>query len=206
MAACAACLAGCHPPVEPTVPTVARVSVGSPEEYDSLWQASDKALRRYNLKPDRQDRGEGVIVSHPETSAAFFELWRAQPAPAYTWWESNLHTIRRQATITIQPLAKPDYQVSVQVDRYRFSLTERQVDSPAAVLRLYGALAPTEATGRREKQAESGKWLLLGRDGYMEQAILSQILKRYGSGSLVEPPEVPATQPASEAQGPGSRP
>jgi hypothetical protein len=194
-----AVLAGCHAPIEPTSPTLARVSIESPEQFEALWKATDKALRRYDLEPDRQDRTEGVIETHPQTSAAWFEFWRPQPMPAYAWWEANLHTMRRQATVTIQPTAKPEYQVTVEVDRYRFSLEERQVDNPAAVQRLYGGLAPTVSTGRSEKQAESSRWIPRGRDGYLEQAILSDIIKCYGSGECIPFDEIPATQPTASA-------
>jgi hypothetical protein len=227
----AALLAGCRAPVEPTAPSLARVTVADPDQFETLWQATDKTLRRYALEPDRQDRTEGVIVTRPETSAAWFEFWRPQPtAAAYAWWEANLQTIRRQAKVTIQPTAAawrsdwrqgvcsaadkaaghlavheaasaaaaaaPEYQIAVEVERYRYSLGERQIDNPAAAMRLFGNLAPTEATGRRQRQAESSRWLPLGRDGELEQAILTDILKRYGAGEFVNPPESPASQPA----------
>jgi hypothetical protein len=107
--------------------------------------------------------------------------------------------MRRQAKVTIQPTAKPEYQVLVEVDRYQFSLEERQIDNPAAVQRIYGGLAPTASTGRSERQVESSKWIPRGRDGYLEQAILSDILKRYGSGELIPSTEIPATQPTASA-------
>ncbi len=189
-------LVGCQPPAEPTMPTVARVTIESPEAYDALWAATDKTLRRYYLPPDRQDRADGIIVTRPETSAAWFELWRPQPQPAYAWWEANLHPIRRQATVKITPIAKPTYQVSVEVERSKYSLEPRQVDNPAAVLRLYGNTAPTTG-GRMAKQAETSRWIPLGRDGWMESEILSHILDRYGSGEILAAPVT--TQPAGSA-------
>ena len=204
----AALLAGCRAPVEPTAPSLARETVADPDQFETLWQATDKTLRRYALEPDRQDRTEGVIVTRPETSAAWFEFWRPQPTPAfaassnrrtaavYAWWEANLQTIRRQAKVIIQPTTAPEYQIAVEVERYRYSLGERQIDNPAAAMRLFGNLAPTEVTGRRQRQAESSRWLPLGRDGELEQAILTDILKRYGAGEFVNPPESPASQPA----------
>ncbi|MCL2329802.1 MAG: hypothetical protein FWC56_00700 [Phycisphaerae bacterium] len=188
-------LTGCQMPQEPTSPTQAHVEVSSPEALESLWKSADKTLRDYAFEPDRQDRAEGVIVTRPETAAAWFEFWRPQPTPAYTWWESNLHPIRQQVTVTIQPVAADPtadsavaseasamvsgYQVMVVVDTYRYSLTERQIDNPAAALRMFSHLAPTE-TGRRERQSVAGRWLPLGRDGALEEAILQRILKHYG--------------------------
>jgi hypothetical protein len=86
------------------------------------------------------------------------------------------------------------------VDRYQYSLEERQVDNPAAAQRLYGGLSPTASSGRSEKQAESSRWIPRGRDEYLEQAILSNILKRYGSGECVPFDEIPNTQPTASAR------
>ncbi|MBI4578906.1 MAG: hypothetical protein HY718_04335 [Planctomycetes bacterium] len=188
---------GCQAPAEPAGPTVARVTIDSPDAYEALWQTADNTLRRYWLAPDRQDRVAGVMVSRAETTAAWFEFWRPQPKPAYAWWESNLHAVRRQATIHIEPQQKPEYEISVQVDRFQYSLEERQVDRAAGTLRLYSDVAPT-ASGRLEKPSQTGRWLPLGRDGEMEHDILQDILQHYGSGEMVTSPPT-STQPAGTA-------
>lgn len=179
---------GCKAPIAPTTPTAMRVSVDSPEDFDTLWQATGKTLRKYYLEPDRQDRTEGVITTIPETTGVWFEPWRPQPQPAYAWWEANLHTIRRQATVTIRPVAEPEYELVVEVNRFKYSLAERTVDNPAGALRLYSEAAPT-TSGRMEKPSRTARWIPLGRDGWMEQAILTDILKRYPGKALVPPHE-----------------
>jgi hypothetical protein len=189
---------GCQAPAEPTGPTLARVAVESPDRLEGLWQATDATLRRYYFEPDRQDRSQGVIVSRPETTAAWFELWRPQPAPAYLWWEANISAIRRQATVTIQPTTQTECQVSVQIDRYRFALESRQVDNPAGAMRLYSDAAPTGG-GRMEKPSETGQWIPLGRDATMEQAILTAILKRYASTPSGAGTPATGTQPEASA-------
>jgi hypothetical protein len=187
-------LTGCRAPVAPTTPTSMRVTVQTPEEMESLWTAANTTLRRHYLEPDRQDRIDGVIVSKPETTGVWFEWWRPQPKPAYAWWEANLQPVRRQATINIKPVARPEYELSVEVDRYKYSLEERQIDNPAAALRLYSAEAPTQA-GRMERPSQTARWLPEGRDGEMEQAILSGILRRYVGAASTPPAEPAATRP-----------
>jgi hypothetical protein len=184
---------GCTAPMEPTGPASIRVSAQSPEEHEALWEATGNTLRRYYLEPDRQDRVEGVMTTMPDTTGVWFEWWRPQPQPAYTWWEANLHAIRRKAVVNIKPVAPPEYELTVQVDRYKHSFPERQVDNPAGAQRLYSSAAPTTA-GRMEKAADSARWIALGRDGWMEQAILSDILKAYPGAASI-PPE-PSTQAA----------
>ncbi|GMU23539.1 MAG: hypothetical protein AMXMBFR13_36170 [Phycisphaerae bacterium] len=181
--------AGCAAPPPPEGPTVARVSVDDPAQYEQLWEAATDTLRAYQLRPDRQDRLEGVLTSHPETSATALELWRAQPTPAYYWAESNMATIQRRAEIHFQPTNMDTYDIQVEVDRLRYSLEERQIDNSAAALRLFSAEAPT-MSGRIESPSKSAEWIPVGRDEQMEQAILSGILKRFA-----QTPAPPATQP-----------
>jgi hypothetical protein len=170
--------AGCQAPAQPVEPTAARLFVQTPAEHEELWQAATDVLREHYFLLDRQDRREGVITTLPETSANWFELYRPQPAPAYYWAEANLHTIQRQATVNIQPLVEPGaYEVDVEVQRYRFSLEERQVDNPAAALRLYSGAAPA-AVGRRDVP-EDRYWIPLGRDAPYESRLLDSILERY---------------------------
>lgn len=192
-------LTGCHAPAQPTEPTVARVSAPTPEDYDRLWDSVSDTLRRRYWTLDRQDRIEGVITTHPETSANFFEVWRPQPKPAYYYAESNLATVERKATVSITPVDQTgSYDLSVQVDRLRYSLEERQIDNSAAALRIFNRETPTVGEGRKERLSESSGWVPLGRDQFMEQSVLAAILKRYGQGPSSETDTVcptPATQP-----------
>ena len=193
---------GCQAPAKPAEPTVARVTATSPEEYDLLWEAIGSALRRYYFQPDRQDRVAGIITTAPDTSANWFEFWRPQPQPAYYWAEANLQTIQRDAAVQIRPTDNPGtYHLDVRINRYRHSLEERQIDNPAAALRMYGSGTPT-ASGQIRKTQESSQWIPLGRDQPMEQAILAAILRRYvpGAGAAieVEPLVAPTTAPAPD--------
>jgi hypothetical protein len=116
-------------------------------------------LRAQYFRLDRQDRLEGIITTHPETSAQFFELWRPQPETVATWAGANLQTIQRAAKITIKPAGEAGaYELAVQVDDARYSLPERQIDNSAGALRLYSADAPRRPArwnGRRRPREPS---------------------------------------------------
>ncbi len=191
---------GCTAPAQPTEPTMVRVAVEAPVEYERLWEAAGDVLRDYCFQLDRVDRGNGIITTMPETSSGWLELWRPQPQPAYYWWEANLHTVQRKATVSISPAEPPGaYDLCVQVDRYRFSLQERQIDNPAGALRLYSNAAPT-TSGRLARVAESSHWVPLGRDGDMEQRLLAAIMKRSGllpsaAAAGDDPTPPPSTRP-----------
>ncbi len=182
----------CQAPPPPDAPTVRRVAADSPEQVERLFVAAADTLRDHYLEPDRQDRLQGVITTHPDTTANAFEIWRPQPDPAYYWWEANVHTIQRQTTVRIKPADGRDvYELDVQVDRFRHSIEERQIDNAAGALRLYSADAPT-VSGLRERPSETAYWLPLGRDAFMEQRLVEAILHRYETA----PPAEPETQPA----------
>jgi len=193
-----ACGLGCQAPGEPAAPLTARVSAETPADLEAIWEAATDTLLRNSFQLDRQDRLAGVLTTHPETSAAFFELWRPQPRPAYLWWESNLHTIQRQAAVTIRPVEEGrEYDVTVQVERFRYSFEERQIDNPLGALRLYSSEAPTVRAGELRRLGESSDWIPLGRDPFMEEALLSSILERSGLSTWTYAPPAAATRPAS---------
>lgn len=174
---------GCQAPAQPSGPTVDRLTAAGPDEFDLLWEAVGDTLREMDFRLDRQDRANGMITTFPETTAQALELWRPQPRPAYYWAEANLHTIQRKVTVKITSTASGEYDLDVTVERFRYRLEERQIDNSAAALRLYSSDAPT-VSGRSPKLAESTYWIPLGRDGFMEERVLADILKRYRGSPL----------------------
>jgi len=184
--------AGCQLPPAPAEPTVERVAVGSNQDQERLWEAVGDTLRAHFFSLDRQDRVTGVITTLPKTRAQAMEFWRPQPQPAYYWLEANIHTIRTQATVNLPTAPREDspdaaQPVEVRVERYRYRLPERQVDNPAAALRIFSADAPTVSTGQMERPSETARWIPLGRDAVMERRLLADILRRYGSPAPDEP-------------------
>lgn len=205
---------GCEAPPPPEEPTVAIFTAESPEDYERLFLTIEDTLRDHYLPPDRRDRLAGVITTERDTSAHWFEFWRPQPEPAYYWWESHLQTIQRQAEVEINPLPREgDYEVGLEVNRYRHNLEERQVDNAAGAMRLYSRSTPTyrsealygTAVGRRDPRGqdpgERGYWSLLGRDAFMERRLMTAIAQAYDrpqADAYPEPARVsesPTTQP-----------
>ena len=184
--------AGCQAPPEPVGPTVERVQAPTFEDRERLWEAAGDSLRAHLYRLDRQDRVLGVMTTLPETSAQTLELWRPQPQPKHYWLEANLHTIRTQATVNlpstlIEEAPGAEQPIEVLVERYRYRLPERQIDNPAAAMRIFSDEAPLVATGQMESPAATGRWILLGRDESMERRLLTDILNRYGQPAIREP-------------------
>jgi hypothetical protein len=183
--------AGCQAPSQPSGPTVERVSLPAPADRDQLWEAAGQTLRDYAFRLDRQDKVNGVVTTLPETTAQGFEFWRPQPRPAYYWWEANLHTIQRQATVQLLPGENADEtRLDVKIERLRYRLEERQVDNAAGTMRIFSADAPT-VSGKRAKPSKTGYWVPLGRDELLEQKLLAAILRNYAKRT-----GLPASQPA----------
>jgi hypothetical protein len=183
--------AGCQAPSQPSGPTVERVSLPAPADRDQLWESACRTLRDYSFRLDRQDKVNGVLTTLPETTAQGFEFWRPQPRPAYYWWEANLHTIQRQATVQLLSGEQADEtQLDVKIERLRYRLEERQIDNAAGAMRIFSADAPT-VSGRQAKPSKTGYWVPLGRDEPMEQNLLAAILHNFAKRT-----GPPASQPA----------
>jgi hypothetical protein len=174
-------IVGCQEPLQPTQPTVARVTVDPPERYGELWETVGDVLREHFFQLDRRDRQAGLITTFPETTANGFELWRPQPNDPYYWWEANVHTVQRQVTVKLSSTGEASYyDLDVLVERLRHRVEERQITNSAAALRLYSGDTPTFG-GEPDGPSETSRWIPIGRDGPMEQRLLTTILDRFGA-------------------------
>lgn len=188
-------LVGCTAPPAAEGPTLDRIAAPTEDAYALLWNSTCDTLRNHFMALDRQDRANGVITTHPETTSQAWELWRPQPVDPYYWAEANFQTIQRQVRVDLRPVPETagEYELQVRVERFRYCLEERQIDNAAAALRLFSSAAPT-SSGRMRKLKDSSYWLPLGRDAGLEERLLAEIRQRCGqrAGEL-EP--APTTQP-----------
>jgi hypothetical protein len=170
---------GCTAPAQPTGRTAALLSVSDEDAFERLWGASTRVLRQNHLQPTREDRGAGVIQSHPAVAQSWFELWRRDVVDGYSFAEAQLHTIRRAASIKMDRSEDPDqYIVSVRVDKERLSTPERQVTSAAGAIQMFGSGVPT-TRGKLIAAAKARTWTPLGRDGNLEARLLAEIIREY---------------------------
>lgn len=190
---------GCSEPTQPTGPTVARISVADPDEFERLWESATDVLRAHCLEPDRQDRQARVITTLPDTSPQWFEFWHPFPTSSAERTEANLQTVRRRAEVRFDPAAQAhEYDMTVRVDVDRYCLLERQATNAASAFQIFGVKLPT-TEGRMDLKEATAYWEPLGRDGYMESALIDRILRRFGQEGqrIFESPPSPDTQPAS---------
>ncbi len=181
---------GCFDPPAEYGPVQADVITSEETDFEAMWDTVLRVLQRYDFRPDRQDRREGVITTLPITSRQWFEFWRDDAIGLYQMTEASLHTIQRQAVIKIRRRPEPGrYRVIVRVDVFRYSVPERQVTTPSGALAMFDAKMPSEQ-GDLPGRGEAAHWVRVGRDPEMEGMLLRRILSHYpGSYELIEEPE-----------------
>ena len=171
-------LAGCHRPVQPTEPTAQRVLVADETGEDRLWGAAQEVLRRHRFPLDRVDRRNGTITTLPVTSQSFFEFWRHDVDTAFDLAEASLRMVRRSAVVQLDRHTESgEATVTVTVRRETFATPERQFNSSAASLRVFGDALPG-VRGERLLTREDDYWIDDGRDEAMERRLLERIMQQ----------------------------
>ncbi|MFQ6048761.1 MAG: hypothetical protein ACE5K7_05295, partial [Phycisphaerae bacterium] len=189
------CLVGCQRPAVPGQPAAVELQG---VQFEGLWQTALEVLRRYDFRPDRQDRRAGIITTHPTTSQQWFEFWRRDAIGPYQFAEASLHTIRRQVTVRIQRGGEPTAcRLGVQVDTYRYSAPERQVTTASGALQIFGEKLPT-AQGQLQPRAVGQHWVPLGRDPLLEAELVKRIVWLYRPAASPTATEAP---PATDQPG-----
>jgi len=162
---------GCQRPARPDVPTASTIR---DEDIQAIWDSALAVLEKHDFRPDRQDRTAGVITTFPTTSKQWHEPWRQDVVDKYSLTEASLHTIQRQATVRF--VHEKNWTVDVQVDVYRFAVPEYQITSSSAAIRSFSGDLPT-VTGEAVSDTRAARrWVPLGRDGALEERLLSRIL------------------------------
>lgn len=194
LGALAASMCGCEAPAPAVSPTLAALRIS---DRDAFFDATQTLLRELDLPPARVDRETGLLSTVPTTSGQWFEFWRADSRGGYQVLENSLHTIRRTVTVS---LARPqggaagdEYQLSVEVQKERYSAPERQVTTASGALAIYNERLPTEE-GLRGAASRGAHWVPLGRDVLFEEHLLDRIIERAG--------QAPTTRPAAARNSP----
>lgn len=178
---------GCQAPSQPNGPTQMTMRVADKE---ALIDDTLTLLRELDFPPDRVDRERGTITAGPSTGGQWFEIWRRDVHGGYQMLESSLHTIRREVGIKIEPLSSEsesdEYRLSVEVKKFRYSAPDRQITTASGALAIYSEQLPT-TEGLRNALSAAHEWVPLGRDGLLEQALLTRIaeLSQIGGGEKV---------------------
>ena len=147
---------------------------------DNLWWTTLSVLEKHDFQPDRQDRAQGIITTLPTTSMQWGEFWRQDVADAYSYGESSLHTMQRQATVRF--IHDSAWRVEVQVDVYRLCMPDSQLTTASSVFQAFSGVLPESEGTLTIRGTPRRTWVRLGRDGAMEQRLLNRILASSAAG------------------------
>jgi hypothetical protein len=166
-------------------------------EYSAVFDAAILVLRDEGFIINRKDYRFGVVNTRPFFSPSVFEPWHVQNTTSYQTLESTLNSERRTVEVTIQPAGpipgvgagagtdagalpgapNPDYQLRVEVliERHEFPVYQLSGSTSSySVIDTYG--------GPSQLQTERGLagtyWVPIAHDPYMEQQLISKIIKR----------------------------
>lgn len=110
--------------------------------------------------PPQPQTGSMTPIGRPEPSSP------PRPVPAVT--------PQMPAPLGVAPTKQGEYQLTVTVEKSRFSAPDRQVTTSAGALRIYSEALPT-TEGLRAGRSEAVAWVPLGRDGLLEANLLDRL-------------------------------
>ncbi len=169
-------------------------------EYQSIFEATQLVLREQGFALDRRSYRLGVVDTLPLGSPTTFEPWKPLNTTLYQTAEATVNYQRRVVTVTIEPVqpeepilpesvtvgaatqpttqpAPETYLLRVEVQVQQLQIPTRQLSGTTRGLSVQRKLAavPTEMS---ERGITDSYWEPLGRDYYLEQRLLSDIVRR----------------------------
>lgn len=161
----------CQQPIRPTEPTLSDLA---PERTpDDIWDQTLSVLTEHGFVPDRQDRANGRITTHPTTSKQWHEPWRKDVADKYDVMMASMHTIRRSATVQFVRESR-QWKVDVEVRIQQLSEPEPQITTASSALHGFTGALP-DSFGRQSDGRR--RWRDMGRDGEMETRLIREIAR-----------------------------
>ena len=172
--------------VAPTVPgmgTASQIHVPVANRDWTWEQIVDTVDDYFRIERERQVQlvgdvlTEGRIDAYPRIGATVAEPHRRDSVGRYNRWESTFQTIRRRATVRVIPDAA-GYIVDVTVEKDLEDLPRPEFSTSAASSFRNDSSLPSPATDAVSHTQLAGRWIHIGRDPALEQAILADLQSR----------------------------
>jgi hypothetical protein len=159
--------AGC---VSPPAPPKELPGVAS-RNYDLVWDAAREVVEKhFDLYVQRKD--EGYMVSTYKRGEPLPGQYKRDAQTAYDSVEELMHVVRRQLTVRILQDYAGVYVVHIEIIRERQGYAPPKPDASVPY-----DLYDQDKTSLNETadQKETVTWYRLGRDEYLEKALLEEI-------------------------------
>lgn len=197
-------LVGCNR----TLRTDGNLSQVPAASYDATFQAAVEVLRDHGFRVNRQDYRYGIVNTHPLESSTALEPWRFTNSTLGQATQSTLSHTRRIATVHLEPVTPEEEQAlrdlgandtppaddaAVEGEaaslppraenyRVRVEVVMQNHQQPQRRLIVSARGKGSEIRGIpsewRERGITSDYWIDTGRDPYLEQRLLDDILRR----------------------------
>ncbi len=181
------------PRVENPLPNPLVVPVSHHElAWDQLADVVSNYFPLQSEQPVQQMGGmltEGFIETPFQVGATLLEPQRNDSVGSFNRWQSTLQSIRRKATINVQPTAG-GYAIRVHVVKQLEDLPRPEGAPSGASVLLTGGSLPSNRTTQNQPTNGTAGWIDLGRDEPLEQEMLRRIQER-----LAAPVTPSASQP-----------
>jgi hypothetical protein len=143
-------------------------------DFETVWKAAVIAVDEY-FEISTEDRAQRKIVTNPKVGATLLEPWEGDSVGFHERLESTLQTIRRFATVTVEPAPTGDgWAVRVEVRKELEDLVQpdRQAIGRAVFNNQFPLNRSREVVGPVQVPLY---WIPRGRDPKLEQIILIKI-------------------------------
>jgi len=161
-------------------------------EYDRIYEAAQLALADAGFRLDQRDYRFGRVTTMPLGSPTVFEPWHRSVTTGKQRLNATFSDERRTASVLLQPLYGEsenqdidlaDASAPAAYNLYVEVLVERK---QVPVHHLTGStqgdhiLVPLDESPRdyTRREIDSEYWLAVGRDPYLEQRLLADIVRR----------------------------
>lgn len=167
-------LPGGGPRLTSSAPATPSLFVATPNE-ELVWERSVDVLHDFQFEIARENRLGRTIETFPKVGSGLLEPWHHDSIGFENRLESTLQSIRRIVTLSLQPSENGQgYVVSVAVYKEIEDLDGIAANSAGAA--TFSESTPLERDlDPVVGQSSPSRWVPLGRDPALEQAILERL-------------------------------
>ncbi len=142
-------------------------------DFENVWNKTIAVVDKY-FDIESENRLSHTIRTQPQVGATMLEPWALDSASLQDRFEASLQTLRRTAVIHVEPAPTGGFLVKVEV--FKFLEDMAKPDRQAAGRAVFNNDFPVNRTREMVGPVPAPLgWILRGRDGDLEQAILAGI-------------------------------
>lgn len=177
------------PSVDDRLPNPLYVAVpGATQRIDATWETlADTVAQTFPIRSEQRVQLTGGVMTEGrfetqwQTAATIFEPWRRDTVGSFNRWQSTLQTLRRRAIVRVTPAAG-GYEIGVRVDKQLEDLDRPELATAGAASLRNDSSLPSDRVNPINRVRGSERWIDIGRDEPLEQALLRRFRERLTEG------------------------